>query len=87
MNIKRWNGKIIVVPYFKKGGANNMENVTTKNDNIMMLRNKLKGNIHNAVRLAKQSAKYSKDGCVVLTSDDEWREENEWNRAWDKEES
>ena len=63
-----------------------MENIIEQN-NISTLRKKLQNNIHNAVRLAKQSAKYSKDGCVVLTNDDEWREENEWNKAWDEEES
>lgn len=39
--------------------------------------------MNRAIDLAKKSSKYNEKGEVVLSKDDEWREDNEWNKYYD----
>lgn len=41
--------------------------------------------IEKATRIAKENTKYNKQGYAVISKDDEWREDNEWNRDYDEE--
>lgn len=40
--------------------------------------------IEKATRIAKENTKYNEQGYVVISKDDEWREDNEWNRDYDE---
>lgn len=81
MIIKRWNGKVKKNPYIDKE-VTHMENLRT-NERIALLQTKLKKNMNKAIRIAKENGTYNAKGEYVLSKDDEWREDNEWNRAWD----
>lgn len=37
-----------------------------------------------ATRIAKENTKYNEQGYAVISKDDEWREDNEWNRDYDE---
>ncbi len=39
--------------------------------------------IDKAVELAKESSKYNIKGQAVLSKDDDWRDNNEWNNFYD----
>lgn len=56
----------------------------TMEGNVLNLKSLIKGNISRAIDLAKQSNKYNEKGEAVLSKDDEWREDNEWNNYYDK---
>ncbi|EOU2123940.1 hypothetical protein C4D51_07375 [Clostridium perfringens] len=36
------------------------------------------------MRIAKENTKYNEQGYAVISKDDEWREDNEWNRDYDE---
>lgn len=40
--------------------------------------------IEKATRIAKENTKYNEWGYAVISKDDEWREDNEWNRDYDE---
>lgn len=40
--------------------------------------------IEKATRIAKENTKYNEQGYAVISKDDEWREDNEWNRDYDE---
>ena len=82
MKIKRWTRQITdVIPYINKEGElmENLRNI----DKITLLQTKLKENMNKAIRIAKNNGTYNTKGEYVLSKDDEWREDNEWNRTWD----
>ncbi|MDC4245502.1 hypothetical protein [Clostridium perfringens] len=40
--------------------------------------------IEKATKIAKENTKYNEQGYAVISKDDEWREDNEWNRDYDE---
>lgn len=58
--------------------------MTTMEKSILDLQNLIKGNIGRAIELARETGKYNDKGEAVLSKDDEWREDNEWNNYYDK---
>lgn len=56
-------------------------------DRLTLLQTKLKENMNKAIRIAKNNGTYNSKGEYVLSKDDEWREDNEWNRTWDENEN
>lgn len=56
-------------------------------DRASLLQTKLKENMNKAIRIAKNNGTYNSKGEYALSKDDEWREDNEWNRIWDENEN
>lgn len=43
-----------------------------------------KVDVDKLIRIAKENTKYNEQGYAVISEDDEWREDNEWNRDYDE---
>lgn len=81
MNIKRFNNNVIGIRSNNdeiKGGTNMI------NPTVQSLQAQLKINMSKAVRFAEKNTKRNSLGQVVLSSNDEWRDANEWNDDYDK---
>ncbi|EOT2968705.1 hypothetical protein ACV3X3_15255 [Clostridium perfringens] len=56
-------------------------------DRGSLLQTKLKENMNKVIMVAKNDGAYNSKGEYVLSKNDEWREDNEWNRTWDENEN
>ncbi|MFY8262960.1 hypothetical protein ACOT7R_08690 [Clostridium perfringens] len=57
-----------------------LKNIREKNNKELLE----KIDMEKATRIAKENTKYNDQGYAVISEDDEWREDNEWNRDYDE---
>jgi len=74
MLIKRYKHNISISKLKIKNGGDNM------NSKIQELQKRLALNMNKAVILANQNTIRNQQGHVVMTKDDEWRDEDDWDR-------